>query len=301
VTQPPDDHTQRFDPYRDDDSTRAMPPVPPGNGDDATQFFPFDDDRTRQVPPYDPSRDDATRVYGAPADATAAMPPVSGGPVRGSAAPVPPTGNVYGGTPPSAYPGYDDEYEPEQPGRNGKRTALIVGGIVAAVALVVLAGMALGSAVLGSGDPAPSAAPVVSLAPTPSETLTETPEESLSPSDEFTVSPPPPEGPGPRILAIEAPERVQCDGEGHDAQVELSWTVRSTDKVVVSKDGAAYQEYAPDDSPVTVPFPCDGQAHKYQVTAFSNDDRQSQPRQITVRPEAAQQTTEPLFPAPSAS
>lgn len=300
VTQPPDDHTQRFDPYRDDDSTRAMPPVPPGNGDDETRIFPFDDDRTRQVPPYDPYRDDATRAYGAAPDATAAMPPVSGGPARGAATPVPPGGNVYGGTPSSAYPGYDDDEYDDEPRRDGKRTALIVGGIVAAIAIVILGGMAVGNALLG-GDPGPSSAPVVSLPPTPSDTPAETPTESPSPTDEFSVSPPPPEGPGPRILALNAPERVPCDGQGHDAQVELSWTVRGTDKVVVSKDGAMYQEYAPDDSPVTVPFPCDGQAHTYQVTALSNDDRQSRPQQLTVRPEAAQPTGQPLFPAPGPS
>jgi hypothetical protein len=52
---------------------------------------------------------------------------------------------------------------------------------------------------------------------------------------------------------------------------------------------------------VSVEFPCDGQAHKYQVTAFSNNDRQSQPTQVTVRPQVAPASPTPtpplLFPS----
>jgi hypothetical protein len=321
VTQPPDDHTQRFDPYRDDDdSTRAMPPVPPARDDDATRFFPFDegdqprggsgypDDATRAYPGY--PADDATQVYRGegfpgqgPPDATRAYPadptrPISGSPyARGSAAPVPPVGG-YGGGRDDDYGHYDDEPEP---GGDGKRRALIIGGIVLAILLVTGVGVLAGNAIFGgTSNPQPTQAPITTLAPTASPTPSEIPSESATPS-EPTISQPPPEGPGPRILSVSAPSTVDCSGGGA-ASVQLGWRVRGTDKVVVSVDGNEYQQYAPDDQPVSVPFPCDGQAHKYQLTAFSNDDRQSQPRQVTVRPQAA---TTPLFPEstpdPSAS
>jgi hypothetical protein len=312
VTQPPDDHTQRFDPFRDDeDSTRAMPPVPPDAADDDTRYFPFgSSDATRPVPPYAEGGDDATRVfpadgtrrYPAPPDATAAMPPMSGGPARGAATPVPPGGHVYGGEgnvyggdggsrPP--YDDYDDEPEPRDP----RRTALIVGGIVLAVLLVIGLGVVAAKALVGSSPTdSTTAGPVT--APSVSDTPSEVPSESPSPSDEFTVSAPPPEGPGPRVLEVSAPARVQCP-DTNTQSVQISWRVAGTDRVDVSMDGVEVQQYDPNDDPVSVPFPCDGQAHKYQLTAFSNDDRQSQPRQVTVRPESPQPSAPPLFPAPT--
>jgi hypothetical protein len=309
VTQPPDDRTQRFDPFRDDDdNTRAMPPVPPDGADDDTRYFPFDSgDATRPVPPYPGAADDATRMFPADGtrpyppqpDATAPMPPTTGGPVRGAAAPVPPGGygNVYGGggtRPP--YDDYDDEPEPE---RGGRRTALIVGGIVLAVLLVIGLGVVAAKALVGSSPPDSTSAGPATVAPTPTDTASEEPTESPSPTDEFSVSAPPPEGPGPRILEATAPARVQCP-DTNTQSVQLSWRVAGTDRVDVSMDGVEVQQYDPNDDPVSVPFPCDGQAHKYQLTAFSNDDRQSQPRQVTVRPEQPT-TAPPLFPAPSES
>jgi hypothetical protein len=305
VTQPPDDHTQRFDPFRDDeDSTRAMPPVPPGNGDDETRYFPFDaGDQTRPVPPSPPYGDDdatrafpadGTRPYPPQPDETTAMPPVTG-PVRGAAAPVPPGGNVYGGGTRPPYDDYDDEPGPE---RGGKRTALLVGGIVLAVLLVVVLGVVAAKALVGSPSPEGTGGPPT-LAPAPTASAIETPGESPSPSEEFTISAPPPEGPGPRILELTAPSRVQCP-DNTSQSVQLSWRVAGTDRVDVSMDGVEVQQYDPNDDPVSVPFPCDGQAHKFQLTAFSNDDRQSQPRQVTVRPEQPE-TVAPLFPEPTPS
>jgi hypothetical protein len=310
VTQPPDDHTQRFDPFRDDDdSTRAMPPVRPGDGDDETRLFPFDDDRTRAVPPYSGDSGDATRVfpadgtrpYPARPDATSAMPPVSGGPARGAAAPVPPGGhgNVYGGgtRPPYDDDGYDDE---PGPGRDGRRTALIVGGIILAILLVTGLGVTAAKVLVGGSPGDSTSAGPVTGAPAPTDAASEAPSESPSPTDEFSISAPPPEGPGPRILELSAPPRVQCP-DSNTQSVQLSWRVAGTDRVDVSMDGVEVQQYDPNDDPVSVPFPCDGQAHKYQLTAFSNSDRQSQPRQVTVRPESPQPSSVPLFPAPSAS
>jgi hypothetical protein len=310
VTQPPDDRTQRFDPFRDDDdSTRAMPPVPPGDADDDTRYFPFDSgDATRPVPPYSDGTDDATRVFPADGtrpypsepDATAAMPPVAGGPARGAATPVPPGGNVYGGGG-GTRPPYDEYSDDEPgPGRDGRRTALIVAGIVAAVVLVIGLGVVAAKALVGSPSSDSTSAGPATLSPSPSETVSEEPTASPSPTDEFTISAPPPEGPGPRILEASAPARVQCP-DSNTQSVQISWRVAGTDRVDVSMDGVEVQMYDPNDDPVSVPFPCDGQAHKYQVTAYSNDDRQSQPRQLTVRPESPQPTSAPLFPAPTAS
>jgi hypothetical protein len=284
-----------------------MPPVPPGDADDDTRYFPLDDDRTRAVPPYSPygEPDDATRAFPAdgtrpfPAEsaATTAMPPVTGGPVRGAATPVPPGGygNVYGGGTRPPYDEYDDEPEP---GRDPRRTALIVGGVVLAILLVIGLGVAAAKVLVGSSSPDTNAGP----APVPSLTASasETPSESPSPSDTFAVSAPPPEGPGPRILEASAPARVQCPDTATQS-VKLSWRVAGTDRVDVAMDGVEVQQYDPNDDPVSVPFPCDGQAHKYQVTAFSNDDRQSQPRQVTVRPETPQPSVVPLFPGPTPS
>jgi hypothetical protein len=290
VTQPPDDSTRRFEPFRDDDSTRAMPPVPPADDDDATRVFPFDDDRTRQFS----AQPDATRAY--PADATTAMPPVGGGPVRGSATPVTPGGyggNVYGGTTRSEYDRYDEE-EPE-PERGGKRTALIVGGVILVVLLVTGVGYAVSSALFGS-----SATPTPTLSALPSASA----EPSAAPSPSATEqseSPPPPEGPGPRIIRVGAPAQVDCTAGG-TRQFDVQWRVADAHSVHISMDGTEYQRYAPGDEPVSLPFPCDGQAHKYQVTAFSNDDRQSQTSQFTVQPAVAQsEAPQPLFPAPSPS
>jgi hypothetical protein len=280
VTQPPDDETRRFDAFRDDDSTRAMPPVPPSGGggddgdDDRTRMFGFRDDRfdeeqTRRMPAAGGYGDDATR----------AMPP-AGGRARGTA--VPP---VYGG----GHSRYDEysEYSEEEPPpqRSGRRLALIIAGIVATMLLVVVAGVALGTTLFGGGpssDTTPSAAPTT-LEPTPSETLSATPSES----------PPPPEGPGPRVLDVSAPPRVDCS-DGGTARFQLNWRVADADRVDLSRDGNEIQQYDPNDAPVSVPFPCDGQAHKYQVTAISNSDRTSQPTQVTVRPEEA-----PASPTPS--
>jgi hypothetical protein len=299
VTQPPDDSTRRFEPFRDDDSTRAMPPVPPAGADDDTRFFPFDDgggressgdaDATRAFPA------DSTRAF--PADATAAMPPVTGGPARGAATPVPPGGyggNVYGGTTRSSYDEYDDV--PEPPERGGKRLALIIGGVVLAILLVTAGGIAAGQVFLGGGS---SPEPSTALSPMPSETATAAP--SPSPTEEAIV-PPPPEGPGPRVLDFRADEdTVDCTNGGTQS-VRLEWEVAGADHVEVGVDGTGYQQYDPSDQRVSVPFPCDGQAHKYQLTAYSNDDRQSQTSQVTVRPEVQQtQEPNPLFPAPSAS
>jgi hypothetical protein len=98
-----------------------------------------------------------------------------------------------------------------------------------------------------------------------------------------------------------APQTVDCT-QGGTARVQLSWRVADADRVDVSLDGNELQQYAPDDSPVSVDFPCDGEAHKYQVTAFSNNDRQSQPNQVTVRPQvqpaSPSATPPPLFPTP---
>jgi hypothetical protein len=275
VTQPPDDSTRRFDPFRDDDdSTRAMPPVPPEGGDDDTRFFPFgDDDRTRRLP-------------GEP-DETRAMPPVGG--ARGSAAPVPPAGNVYGG---ARYEEYDEE--PEKP-RDGKRLALIVGGVVLAILLVTGIGYAASTALFGSASPESTTA----LSPLPSTSTEASAEPTPSPSE--SASPPPPEGPGPRVLDIVAPSRVDCT-DGGTQRFDLGWRVADANSVHIGIDGQEYQRYAPSDAPVSLPFACDGQAHKYQVTAYSLDDRQSRTSQFTVRPQvAATQAPPPLFPSPSPS
>jgi hypothetical protein len=257
-----------------------MPSVPPSGDDDDTRFFGFGDDQTRRMPP----------AGGYSADATRPMSPIDRGRAMGAA--VPPGGhrNTYGGTAHSRFDD-DDEYgEEPPPEKSGRRLALIIAGILVAILLVVGGGIALGSKLFGGAPAAETSTPALpsSLAPsTPSET----------PSASESVSPPPPEGPGPRVLDVGAPPRVDCT-DGGTAKFDLSWRVRDADRVDVSMDGNELQQYAPDDEPVSVPFPCDGQAHKYQVTAFSHNDRQSQPSQVTVRPETAPSSPPPslLFP-----
>jgi hypothetical protein len=173
----------------------------------------------------------------------------------------------------------------------------LIGGILLAILLVTAGGVLAGTTFFGSPGTEPTSAPLTAV-PSPTETPSALPSES--PSPEFSTAPPPPEGPGPRILGLTAPARADCTNGG-STSIELDWRVADADRVTVSVDGSEYQSYHPDDDPVSVPFPCDGRAHTYQVAAFSNDDRQSRPWEVTVRPEVPQETATPLFPEPTPS
>jgi 2-polyprenyl-6-methoxyphenol hydroxylase-like FAD-dependent oxidoreductase len=86
------------------------------------------------------------------------------------------------------------------------------------------------------------------------------------------------------VLEFGFPQTVDCSDAGASS-VSLSWRAADAARIEISIDGPGiYQSYEPEDSPVSVPFACDGRRHVYQIVAVGADGRRSAARQATIRP-----------------
>jgi hypothetical protein len=278
VTQPPEDHTQHFDPFGEgsygdssgDDRTRAIPPVGEPAGE--TAYFPFP-----ATEPTAPRGSASVRAHAVYRDAAA-------------------TGAVA---------------SPTDPAAQRRKRILLVSGAVAAVVLVLLVGWGVGKALGGGGStaaPSTNALPVVSDSPSPEESPSDAPSESPSPSASPSPSPSPsrrpspspspkpspsPQALGPRLLAFDAPAKVDCSVPTGQT-VTLSWRAADADTIQITVDGGkSFSTYAVGDSPAKLQYPCDGKDHSYTARAVNNGKQASAPITRTVRPKGIVPSSSP--------
>ncbi|HSO95682.1 MAG TPA: hypothetical protein VLV81_06545 [Acidimicrobiia bacterium] len=93
------------------------------------------------------------------------------------------------------------------------------------------------------------------------------------------------------ISSFNVPSTVACSGP---TTIGVSWSTSNANEVVLSIDGAGpYKTYNGTSGADTVPFPCNGQPHRYTITAKSNSGGQATQTQTVTQLTAPTTTQKP--------
>lgn len=169
------------------------------------------------------------------------------------------------------------------------RTLVIIGSVIAALAIIIIVMLAF---LLAQGDdpapapspsPTPTVSPTASASPTPTPTAEPSPSPSPAPTDnpvsqpEPVEPPAPPPGPtGPVFGSFSAPSKAGCSDDSGSVEMQFSWStsnaVQAWFGIATSNAKAApYEEVSVQAGSYTAYYQCSEPSQVYTVTIQDAD------------------------------
>jgi hypothetical protein len=166
------------------------------------------------------------------------------------------------------------------------RTLVILGSVIAVLALVIIVMLAFGLANRNAPAPAPGTSLASLVSPTPSATATPSAEPSPSPSPIPTegtesqpepMEPPPAPAPtGPAFASFVAPSNAGCDGDSGSVEMQFTWSTSNAVQAwfgiaTTNAKTAPYEEVGVQEGSYTAYYQCSEASQVYTVTIEDAD------------------------------